>query len=380
MSVVRIPLLSEHSIGRYFQLTALSIAYSQGTASLRKAIEDSIEKEELILSSNDHNQLIDILIKYLSSNVCQIKDTFGLSLYRSGRSDVEILNSIGLKTGARLKCSELVNFYNTGLYNQKYSDSVKIPMYLRAYVFSFRRDMEKIEDTNVASLYLALIGAQISLISRVRKRDEVFELYVNSDASIEALINGYKLYSLINQPGSRINLANLIQNIMDLEGLSLELSSIFSITIYVYHVAKFVQQIPSLANYYDLFEKFKLVCLKPMDRPLVVWERPLTLTHILKKLDKANALDLLISINYSIRHALSTKNVVKKFPDCLSTCINDVYASIETDSIDPLVHCTGGLIRLNETLEKKCSEGYENACNSINDINQLIRQISRLRP
>lgn len=377
MSSVKIQLFNEDSIGRYYQLAALSIARWRAPH-LANTIDAGIVRGQLDLSPNDFNTLFRTLTDYLNDKVCQLKASYSPTLYKAGTGDRKILSTAGIQVEKTLTCNQLIEYFKNGVFNQRFNDKISVPMFLRAYVFSYYRERKKIEEATVSSLYLALIGIYISLVGRVRKADETYELYVNPDNSLETLRNAYSMYELLNEPRSKVKIVEMVNDLLKLEGVSLELSALLAITLYVYHVAKHVLNLPTLSGYYNVFEKFRLVCTNPGDRPLIVWERPLTLTHLIQRLERLKILDLLESIEISAKQAARTN--IKDHPSVISMCINDLYSFIETNVLEPLIHCTGGLSRLYDTLDRSCREGNNQACIAIGSIGRLLHSLAEFTP
>jgi len=386
-TAITIQLFDESSIGRYYQFAALAAIYDVLDIDLARKVKSGVESGRIVLTLNDLRALLDALVDYLKNEVCQVKDrVYGPTLYRAGVNDYRILRSAGLIADEkeRLTCSSLVERYEKDKDHllQRASNIVEVPMYLRAYVFSKYRSMSEVkhEAINVISLYLATAGVYVSMIGRIVKGEDRYELYLNPEVSVGALQVASRMYSLLNQPRSKVRLPIIIQSIINLEGISLELASIFSIAYYVYHVAKHVLNMQSLAEYYNVFEKLKLVCIKPEQRPLVIWERPLTLTHIIANLESVNALDLLAALESLTEYAVDLREKVSGFTDSVSACINDLYAYIETKVLDAPVHCASGLARIFDALDENCRKGDERTCNAKKNVNMFIHYIARLVP
>lgn len=386
MSSLKINLFEEGSIGRFYQLVALSIAHhtlwhSAGGVELARKIETGLTTDQINLTQSEAEELFNTLIDYLNSRVCGAKTNFYPSLYTAGRGDKRILNSMGIPVNRVFSCDQLVQFYKQGSLMRRFNDEIDIPMCLRTYVFSHYRGGGAVEETTVSSLYLALIGLFIAAVGRVVKGNEKFELYVNPDGSLTTLREGYVMYSLINEPNSKVKTQDVLNTLLQLSGVSLELSSILALTLYVYHVSRYVLKLSSLSNYYNVFERFRLVCINPKDRPLVLWERPLTLTHLIQRLDQLNILDLLEHMDESIRYAVKLGNKVdrlKDYPDAIATCINDIYGFLETNVLDTILHCIGSLSRVRDSLDEACRDRVRDACNASRAANTLIQRISRL--
>lgn len=376
MSIVKIELFGEESIGRFYQLAALSIAHQD--RGLAGKIEKGLLTGQIDLTLDEANKLFELLVDYVETRACPVKPNFKPTLYRAGLGDRSILSSMGFPGGEALTCSELVKYYRLGSFTQMFSKEVSVPTFIRAYVFSRYRGMKEVSKTTATSLYLALIGLFIAAVGRFRKGNETFELYVNPDGSLETLRSGHVMYGLLNEPGSVVKPHDVVADVLQLDGVSLELSSLLALTLYVYQVSKLSSQLAPLSSYYNLFERFRLICVNPGDRPLVVWERALTLTHLIQRLNQLNALDLLESLDSSIGYVSRLKKIAKgrqkdravdnvagEYSEAVATCINDIYGFLETNALDGVIRCVGGLSRvhdsLNDLYRKKRDQTIHNA-------------------
>ncbi|MEM1831221.1 MAG: hypothetical protein QXJ97_06810 [Desulfurococcaceae archaeon] len=383
MSTITIELLDANSIGRYYQLAALSTGYVQPRipSTLRNKLEKGVEQGVLQLDMNEVQLLFNSVADYLDNHVCKIKANYSPILYTAGVNDRRILQSVGIQVGKTLQCVDIANYLRQNIY-QFLTSKVHVPMFLRAYVYSYYKGGVNIGRVSVASLGLALAGVYVSTSGYVRKGGEQFEISVIPDSSVDTLRNAHRFYALLNEPRSNVRISRLIQNILDLEGISLELSALIATAIYVYDVAYHVYNLPSLSSYYNVFEKFKLVCITPQGgpqgRPLVIWERPLTLTHIMRTLETAKALDILSYIERLASYSPQISGELREYPEAVSACINDLYEYLETGSFDALVHCSGGVARLYDSLDRLCGKGLKQACMIMKTVTGFAAYLSRL--
>ncbi|MEM1696191.1 MAG: hypothetical protein QXX12_02235 [Nanopusillaceae archaeon] len=377
MSTVTIELFDENSIGRYYQIATLSIVYPSVSLTLKSSLEKGLEQGVLQIDQNGVYQLFSTTANYLVNNVCPVKGDYSPFLYTAGVNDKKALRNAGIQVGKTLQCVDIVNYLRNSVY-QFLTQPADVPMFLRTYVFSRYRDHDKVGKTSVASLSLALAGIYISAIGKVRKREQLFEIFVNPDDSLDTLRDARRFYDLLNEPRSNIRIPSLIGNILDLEGISLELSTLLATAIYIYGVARCVRNLTSLSSYYNVFERFRLVCVSPMDRPLVLWERPLTLTHLVRSLERAKALDLLETIDELVSYSQQISNKLDEYSGTISTCISNLYEYIETGSLDALVHCSGEVARLYDQLSKLCEEKLTQACKAANTTRFFLHRLSNL--
>lgn len=373
-SIINIRLFDENSIARYYQLAALSVAFRR-LPHIAVNMERGIVAGSIQLGMKDFVELFTVLADYLEKHVCFSKVGFAPTLYMK---DLEKLRLVGIQFSKQLKCGDLVNYIKTNTYMQYLNTTVDIPILLRAYVFSYYRGREKVGKTDSPSLCLALIGLFITAVARVVKAGEVYELYINPDMSLNTFREAYRFYDLLNNPGSNVRPQQVISNMLDLEGLSLELVALLSIALYVTHVARRVLGLTTLSGYYNVFERFRLICIKPEERPYTIWERPLTLTHVLERLEKLGALDLLDRLDSSVEHARRLSKEVEEYPKLVSACVNDLYRFVETGSLDMLTHCASGLARLYDKLDVLCRKGDNVACKAYSNIDLLVQHIARL--
>ncbi|MEM0318355.1 MAG: hypothetical protein QXO97_10255 [Candidatus Nezhaarchaeales archaeon] len=391
MSTITIELLDANSIGRYYQLAALSTGYVQPriSSTLRDKLEKGVEQGVLQLDMNEVQLLFNSVADYLDNYVCKTKPNYSPILYKAGRyDDKSILRNAGIQIGKTLQCVDIANYLKQNIY-QFLTNKVPTPTFLKAYVYSYYRERVKVKDISVASLSLALAGVYISTMGYIRKGGEQFEVSAIPDSSVDTLKDAHRFFALLNEPKSNVKVSDLIQSILDLEGISLELSALIATGIYVYSVAYYVYNLPSLSSYYNIFERFRLVCITPQKglvkgriqflRPVVLWERPLTLTHIMRTLETAKALDILSYTERLASYSPQISGELREYPEAVSACVNDLYEYLETGSFDALVHCSGGVARLYDLLDDLCRrKNLNQACTILKTVRDFAGCLSRL--
>lgn len=339
MSGVIIELLEENTIGRNFQIAAIGSILKNLPPGLRGAVMTGLSSGVITLSPSDFDNSMNILVDFLEKRVCEIKDPARLApkLYVAGIHDSKILSSIGLQG---LTCKDLVDYYRNGILASKINTTASIPMSLRTYIYSRFRDFSSIKNITVQSLYLALAGALISIIGIVRSEGarRRFELYLIPDGSLGSLGGSSVIYELLHVPEAPYH--HYLQVFSDLDGVSLEIASLLSYLTHA-HAAAQAKRI-LLRNLTGSFEKFRLVNIEATQRPLVIWERALAISHYILKLGSVMALDLLDTL-----YLLAMNRDLR---DTISQCINDIYQFLETGIPDPLVRCSSSMARMVDKL------------------------------
>jgi hypothetical protein len=375
-SVIIVHFLSDRTIGRYFQLTALGSILGRLNPQLQSRILSGFEEGSLTLTPTEFDEIARNITDFLKNYVSG--KALGVKLYTAGRKDISILRDVGITTSkGMLTYENLINYYQSSLLLGNATNAVPLPMLLRAYVFSKYKDYAEDEEVSVATLYLALAGAVISVIaSGIRFGENIYELYLVPDSSTDSIRDSPLLYELLHDPKIKNRIQDYLGVFRRIESLSFELTILLSILLRIYDAFKVYGSLPSLRG--SSFEKFKLIGVITEQRPLVVWEKPLSITHILAKLYGSKALDLL---GYLYRIAsdlprLSAK--VSKLPDVLSQCVLSLIAYIETGSLDMLTYSSGNAVRILDTLDELCVKGDRASCNAKSSLALLLREITYL--
>jgi len=378
LSVSKIEVMEERTIGRHFQAAALGVILGSLPLSLQDKILEGFEIGEIILEHNEASLIINNITSILKT-VCNVKRA-APTLYRAGRGDTRILSmlapSLALKGSL---CDWLIAIGQNVL--QYANTSVPIPMFLRSYVFSKYRDVGEVEMTNAISLYSATAGAVISVIASDLRRGEArYELYIVPDTSLESIRNSSRIYAILHAQAKGIrNLETYIRDLLRVESLSFELTMLLSIALFIYNVTTQVAGMPPLTGLYNVFEKFKIISVVPEQRPRVVWERPLTLTYIFEELDRRGIMDILLRLYWCADHAVKYSESVTRAGDVVSQCVTALFAYIETKSLDQMLACVANTQRLIDKFNYLCkSEGDKNACNAERDFAVLNKDIVKL--
>lgn len=375
---VTIRIFNERSIGRYYQLAALGAIYDElarNRPGLTDKLLEGLRTGTLTISAGDLDVLAKTLADFLQTYVCAEKDRMKLypSLYTAGRGDRRILQEIGIQGVRDFTCGSLVEYYSNGSLLRRCNESAGIPMFLRAYVFSSYRDAEEIGETNVASLFVALAGVHISMVGRARKGEGLYEVYLVPDASVDSVVEAHKVYKLIYAIGVKARPWSYVADFARLEGLSYELAVLLSMMLYLYEAMMIAQKLESAHLYGGVFERFKLVNVSPeRGRPIVLWERPLTVSHVFALLERRRAMKLLRLLHECSVDALKLGERVERITDIAASCVSDVFGFLESGSLDPLLHCAGSAVRVVDGLEELCRKEPETgACDARDHYHEL---------
>jgi hypothetical protein len=384
---IEIKILDDKSIGRYFQAAALGYALGTLQGTLHHKLIEGFRDGLIVLNYDEASQLLNSLVSILKimSSVKKATPT----LYRAGKtSDVKLLSMISPQIPLEkpaLISEWLIKIGRSILQNADMS--IDIPMFLRSYVFSKYRDIGEVkeEKVNIISLYVAIAGALMSILaSGLQRGDTRYELYLVPDGTRESLLNSYRIYSILHATGVE-NFGNYIRGLLSIESLSFELAVMLSMGLNIYNTITQTAGMPPLIGLYNVFEKFRLICVKPGDRPLVIWERPLTLTHIFEGLERRKSPDLLNKLYYCAIHASKHSADVTQACDIVSQCITALFSYFETRSLDMLYSCGAGAVRIADQFRDLCREsirkGRKDAnevCRAEKDFADLTKYLSRL--
>lgn len=207
------------------------------------------------------------------------------------------------------------------------------------------------------------------MVGRARKGEELYEVYLVPDASVDSIVvSAHKVYKLIYAIGAKARPWSYIADFAKLEGLSYELAVLLSMMLYLYEAMTIAQKLESVHWYEGVFERFKLVNVSPggaQGRPIVLWERPLAVSHVLTLLERRRAIRLLRLLHSCSMDALELRERVERIADVASSCVSDVFSFLESGSLDPLLHCAGSAARVADELEGLCRREPETiACDA----------------
>ena len=369
---VELLIMDDRSVGRYFQAAALGYVFDSLPVSLQSKILDSFIKGSVTLDTTEASTLVSTIAKSVLS-LCGVKRS-SPTLYRAGKGDRAILSSLAPSkplSKAALTCDWLANIHQDIASNA--DKPVDIPMLLRAYMFSKLRDVSEVEETNALSLYVAAAGAFISIVaSGLRRGESTYELYLVPDASVDSIRDASRLYTLLHLKALNRTLEDTVRSILRNESLSYELGVLLAIAIHVYNAAVLTAKMPSLAGLYNSFERFRLINVVPEQRPMIAWERPLTLTHLYRELEEREATGVLSALHDCLRDAVEYAGRVERIQEVAAQCVTSLFAHIETGSLDSLLLCASGAQRVADRFRELGVSDAER------DFVALIKEISRL--
>ncbi|MGC8987944.1 hypothetical protein [Infirmifilum sp.] len=390
-SIIDVQILGERSIGRYFQAAAIGAVYDKLPSHIKSEILIGFETGAARLSASDFDTLCREVAAFLDTNVCDVKRSRP-GLYKAGNtSDKQIIANAGINITGKDFCSALVDFYQNGGLVNKAAATTSVPMLLRTYVFSAYKEgvMVSKEKINVGSLYLALAGSVISFTGKVIKivngEKKIYDLFLVPDASAASLSAAPLMYSLMHvgavvrqKAGGTPSIESYLRHTSQVESLSLELAVLLAFTMLAYDAYKTYNLISSASILYDKPEAFRLINIVVEQRPQVVWERPLTLTHVLSMLDSKGALALVKYLDKAIGHLKNLADKIENLDSIIASCIEDLFAYVETSFIDALASCSTRLSRVYDKLYLECAKDDKVACNAVNDYAVLLKLLSKL--
>ncbi|AFK51439.1 hypothetical protein TCELL_1016 [Thermogladius calderae 1633] len=392
-SIIDVQILGERSIGRYFQAAAIGAVYDKLPSHTKSEILNGFETGVARLSVTDFDTLCREVAAFLNTNVCDVKRSRP-SLYKAGNtSDKQIIANAGIDITGKDFCSALVDFYQNGGLVNNAAITTSVPMLLRTYVFSAYKEgvLASKEKINVGSLYLALAGSVISITGKVTKivggERKIYDLFLVPDASAASLSAAPLMYSLMHvgavvrqKVGGTPSIESYLRHASQVESLSLELAVLLAFTMLAYDAYKTYNLISSASILYDKPEAFRLINITGagQQRPQVVWERPLTLTHVLSMLDSKGALALVKYLDKAIGHLKNLAGKIENLDSIIASCIEDLFAYVETSFIDALASCGSRLARVYDKLYLECAKDDKVACSAVNDYASLLKLLSKL--
>jgi hypothetical protein len=377
-------IMDDKQIGRYFQAAAIGYVLDALPKELQDKLIKGFVEGSVTLSEREVSTLVDSIAEKLS-RLCESKGAQP-KLYVIGRTvnDYKTLSKLAprkplVKTKDKAKgampslCKWLVEASMD--VKSKPTAELKLPIFLRAYVFSKFRDIGDVEKAkvNALTLYVATAGSIVSIIASGLKRGEAsYELYLVPGTSESSLKNAGRLYTLLHLKARGLTIEDIIKEILKNESLSYELCILLAIAIHIYNVAMLVEKMPSLASIYNVLEEFKLINITSNQRPLVTWEHPLTLTHLYSELEKHEVGGLLLSLYDSITSANRYSGSVERAKDVVAQCVTGLFAYIETKSLEPLLLCVANAQRIMDKFREL------NLSDAERSFMGLIKEIARL--
>jgi hypothetical protein len=378
-------IMDDKQIGRHFQAATIGYVLDVLPKELQDKLIKGFVEGSVTLSEGEVSTLVDSIAEKLS-RLCESKRAQP-KLYVVGGTvnDYETLSKLAprkplvktkddkAKGSMPSLCKWLVEASMD--VKSKPTAELKLPIFLRAYVFSKFRDIGDVEKAkvNALTLYVATAGSIVSIIASDLKRGEAsYELFLVPGTSESSLKNAGRLYTLLHLKARNLTIEDIIKEILKNESLSYELCILLAIAIHIYNAAILVEKMPSLASIYNVLEEFKLINITPNQRPLVTWEHPLTLTHLYSELEKHEAGGLLLSLYDSITSANRYSGSVERAKDAVAQCVTGLFAYIETKSLEPLLLCVANAQRIMDKFREL------NLSDAERSFMGLIKEIARL--
>jgi len=354
MTRITLNLMDTYLFGRDLQNALLAFIYEDAEPGLKKVIDTAIRSNTLDLDESELKELAS-LVKNSIGRIHGEKPV--PTLYQAGIGDSKILSKVGLKKG--VSWQEFLVSYFDEIVSRGVSNTgdllkpCKYPMLTKAYIFSYTRSMDEVEDTDCLSVVLAMAGAYISLVTQLvvtRAYDDKgkrMEIYIVPDGSLKSIRSGSLTYSILlaewldpEKPPSR--LSSLIRHFTDIGGSSPDISLLLAI---LSHVLFYKDRVgtsiePEIFNGYRLV-KIDIEGRRPQ-RPQIMWSTPLTM--ISKVLASEETSSRLAWVLRELSELASSKT--SEVRDAVGVCLGSVYRYIETWSMDQLVECASGLSRL----------------------------------
>jgi len=394
MSSVVIELFDEKSIGRNFQLAALASIMSEIPEELKRRILTGITTNVIQLSNEEYATISNALASFLDV-VCteETKGTKGKQkgkpvpkLYTAGSpKDKSILASAGIiGEGDRLTCQGVKNALKT-LPPDKLATNVRVPMFLKTYVFSYYRHLSETQETRVSSLLIATVGSIISLISVLRDGGRSTEIYLIPDTSPASLELSRKVYNLFYAARDEKvrKIRDLIDNVaVELGGVSVDQAILLSLLMYVAQIKELANELSADLDAIVEANGFETFLLTRIDasgnRPILISATPVSISWILKRLGEKNSIILLNALSRLISHGIESEdsdfeNTAKS---ASAKCLNSFYRYVETGSLDTLVECSRDLVVLADKAGKL--QGLEHVKKAGDAARETLYYITRI--
>ncbi|MFZ8791104.1 MAG: hypothetical protein ACO2OS_02315 [Thermosphaera aggregans] len=394
MSSVVIELFDEKSIGRNFQLAALASIMSEIPEELKRRILTGITTNVIQLSNEEYATISNALASFLDV-VCteETKGTKGKQkgkpvpkLYTAGSpKDKSILASAGIiGEGDRLTCQGVKNALKT-LPPDKLATNVRVPMFLKTYVFSYYRHLSETQETRVSSLLIATVGSIISLISVLRDGGRSTEIYLIPDTSPASLELSRKVYNLFYaaRDGEVKKIQDLIKKVaVELGGVSEHQAILLSLLMYVAQIKELANELSADLDAIVEANGFETFLLTRIDasgnRPILISATPVSISWILKRLGEKNSIILLNALSRLISHGIESEdsdfeNTAKS---ASAKCLNSFYRYVETGSLDTLVECSRDLVVLADKAGKL--QGLEHVKKAGDAARETLYYITRI--
>lgn len=396
---VEIPLMPKHSLGFYLQLAAV------GVGGLKNRLTQDLEAL-VFKSSREYADAIKGLLVALARafvgreevDLCEICEKLreregkeGPKLYEAGRKDRKILEEAGLVSR---RCAEGISWCSAAL---SYAEKVMkvggpiggrapLVMLARALVYGRLRDTMAevgVEDVQVDSLGITLLGGLFSLISTIKVERKTFELYLLPDGSPESLDIANTVYEAFHSGKLQgRSFSDILTDLVELErGLTIDLATYVATLTHLSMTMKTMTGVSGLATR-EGFERFLLARVESSgNRPQLVWMGPLTVSRVLiaiKGREKVlENLWYLARTSHQLRRRKSKeeRDVGERLASATSKCFNNAALYMWTGSRDLLLECSRELSEVIDDLRSLDREAYRYAEESLRVVPILARGV-----
>ncbi|MEM1873275.1 MAG: hypothetical protein QXS85_00030 [Acidilobaceae archaeon] len=303
MSVV-VDLMPPSTLGRYFQIAALSLGGLRAAESTL-VFDSPRDYEDLVVRAGEKTLLTKIRldggVSLSKQSICKLIEKAAEApsprLNYIRQVDAEAVGSAGLNTvcGQEAGLRAMLNMLS---YIEKVIDrggplmvrDVKIPMLFRATLFGKTRGPRRaeIERCSGDSLGLALVGAVASFMGRLRVRDTTYEYFLLPDGSASSMENYWPalevLGGVLKIEHAPPSIPEVARTLIEVSGASVDLATYMAALIRVLWADEFLERVSSLAEA-RAFESMILVRIDSSgNRPQMVWAGPLAISHTVREL------------------------------------------------------------------------------------------------
>jgi hypothetical protein len=381
---VSIEILDERYIARYFQIAAVGASIDYMPSTLRNKVLEGIFSRELVFRDDaEFTSFRDSLAKLLDE-ICA-SHIYTPSIYTAGIKDKNILSTeitratgIPITIGKKLDCSYLRSL-TSSIKRDHLSKVVKTPIVLRATVFSRFRDLGEVENIEVGSLWLALIGSVLTLSSVFKekgagKKDN--EIYILPDGSLASIDASKILYRILHSSRVNKSMGLVISNIIRGDiGVSIECMILLSAMIHFIQEEDLAYRLADARGY----EAFSIYRIAVENRPQLTLQLPLAISEpilILKDSDATSLLDLIYSLIY-ITATVEDKRIRNALQTPLAHTINSLFRYFETGIIVELSDASAILSRVYTHLLNIENKNSRQAAMAASMILNILSKIAR---
>jgi len=367
----KITLLPEYMLGRFFQLTTLSLYTSRLATTDEQQFNNIythlIEDGFAYLTLNDLQQLAELILDMLAIKFEADKRDL-CDIYKKGVKREPQFYRAGVGDGRIFKSLQLTNFNptqqcNISLKNDYYTVTTlsfieavlekkvnvvnvsDVPMLLKALFYSYVRGSEKKEGKvyiDNVSVALAVAGALISFTGKVIINEKSYEHFIVPDGSSTSMSASALFYELVFR-NTYDKLRDLIKNFADLNGVSLARAFLMAIASQITKIKD--RKLDELLKE-NIAERYLGVRIATGDRPDILWIAPITITDFINTRIKQEIIDMLSSLASLIWKSKMEDEVLENLTKVVSTCVNSLTEYYFTNNLDALIECSRNVVIL----------------------------------